>query len=463
MNLNRGQKIKISSVFPGFSAEKPLIVSLDIRMPGKTVLDIACFGLDDDGQLRDDRYFVFYNQKRSPEGAIEVIAPASQDQQRFQVVLSKLPTHVRRLVFTATIDEASDPNLVMRQVVSGHFQLLSDEQELARFDLRSVDYHQEKALIVGEMYFKDEWRIAAVGQGFAGGLKALLTSFGGETSDDATQTLPTAEPKPPVVLQKRVELDKKLQQQAPGLLSLAKKAELSLRKVGLEAHQAQVALCLDISGSMSALYSSGKVQRLAEKALALGTRFDDNGAIDIFLFGEHAHSAGEMSIDNFNNFISGMLRRFPLEGGTNYGKVMQKIRQHYLGSSQKRSQPLPRAQPVYVMFVTDGQPFDREHSRQQMYDSAFEPIFWQFMGLGRSNKSTTGGQKTTARGQPSQSDFGFLESLDEMTGRYLDNADFFSVTDPEAMSDEALYALLTTEYPKWVEQLAVKGLIVEKN
>lgn len=54
---------------------------------------------------------------------------------------------------------------------------------------------------------------------------------------------------------------------------------------------------------MHSLYSSGKIQQLAEKVLALGCRFDDDGSIDIFLFGAKAHHGGEMTVDNFKSYI----------------------------------------------------------------------------------------------------------------------------------------------------------------
>ncbi|SIA57172.1 Uncharacterised protein [Mycobacteroides abscessus subsp. abscessus] len=58
-----------------------------------------------------------------------------------------------------------------------------------------------------------------------------------------------------------------------------------------------------------------------------------------------------------------------------------------------------------------------------------------------------------------QSDFTFLEELDNMDGRYLDNADFFSVEDPKAIAEEELYDLLMQEYPEWVKKARSGGLI----
>jgi hypothetical protein len=72
-----------------------------------------------------------------------------------------------------------------------------------------------------------------------------------------------------------------------------------------------VALCLDISGSMNALYRSGKIQALVERVLALGLRFDDNEAVDVFLFGANVHEVGELRMNNFQSFLGSVLQRTP--------------------------------------------------------------------------------------------------------------------------------------------------------
>mgnify|MGYP003443787170 FL=1 len=56
--------------------------------------------------------------------------------------------------------------------------------------------------------------------------------------------------------------------------------------------------------------------------------------------------------------------------------------------------------------------------------------------------------------------FEFLEKLDDLRGRYLDNADFFSVKSPQELSDEQLFARLMNEYPKWLAQAKQKQLLV---
>ena len=246
---------------------------------------------------------------------------------------------------------------------------------------------------------------------------------------------------------------KKIEQEAPKLIDLAKKADISLVKANLTNHQAKVALCLDISGSMSSFYSSGKIQRLAEKVLALGCRFDDNGSIDIFLFGQNPHQVGEMTLVNFQNFIPEVQEKYPLEGGTYYGKVMKMIRNFYFpsGNGGSRNSPVAADEPIYIMFVTDGVTLDEQETEKQLKWSSFEPIFWQFMAIGKSRKDVSGKGFFGWLEKAFASDFSFLEKLDGMSDRYVDNANLFSLEDPESISDEKLYDLLMTEYPGWLK------------
>ena len=78
------------------------------------------------------------------------------------------------------------------------------------------------------------------------------------------------------------------------------------------------------------------------------------------------------------------------------------------------------------------------------------------MGIGKSNK---GVKKKGFLVRLTQSDFSFLEKLDDLAGRYIDNADFFSVERPDQETDEDLYALMLTEYKDWLAQAKQKNLL----
>ncbi len=415
---------------------------LRLKLAGQGLsLDFACFGVDAAGKLVDDRYMTFFNQPATPCGGV-VLQRRGDEVDGFAFRLAMLPAKVERLVVTASIDGG-----VMSQLAQGQVGLFGANGEFARFAFTGADFAQEQAVMLGELYRRDGgWRFMAVGQGFNGGLPALVRHFGADVAQDAASA-PVA---PAISLEKRVEAT------APQLVSLVKSAGVSLAKVGLEAHRARVCLVLDISGSMSALYRKGLVQRFAERILALGCRFDNDGDIDVFLFGRNVHQPEPMGLSNWTGYIAKAIDRHPLEGDTRYGAAMAAVRRHYFpdAGGGERSTPHLAPLPVYVMFVTDGSTSDQPMTERQLRWSSREPIFWQFMGIGKGRKS-----KAKRLAAFADSDFPFLEKLDDLDGRLIDNADFFSVSSPDEHSDSALYDLLMTEYPGWVRLARQHGLL----
>ncbi|MCK6526948.1 TerD domain-containing protein [Myxococcota bacterium] len=185
----RGQKARLADLTPSTSIE----VALDVVPGGSQTLDVSCFGLDAAGRLSDDRYFVFYNQRTSPEGAVAMVGPRHGSREVFQVDLSRLPQGVRRLVFTAAVDGGG----TMADIGPSRLRVLAGGAPVATFSFAGKDFGGEKAVMIGEVYFKDAWRFTANGQGFNGGLSALLAHFGGEEVG-AKAAPPPAPPPPPV-------------------------------------------------------------------------------------------------------------------------------------------------------------------------------------------------------------------------------------------------------------------------
>jgi stress response protein SCP2 len=428
-----------------------LKVALEIDAHGMTI-DYSCFGVDAAGKLSDDRYMIFYNQKESPEKALQ-LRDVSSGGALFALRLNALAATVDRLVFTAAIDGAG----AMNAIGNGSLEIRGEHGEKVCFAFSGVSFAGEKALIIGELYRKDGvWRFAAVGQGFNGGLAALLKHFGGEEQPDGAPAspVPLAEATPP---SNRISLDK-IQKEAPRLVELVKKVNVSLAKVGLTDHTAKVALCLDISASMDGLYRKGLVQGLADRVLALATRFDDDGEVDVFLFGENGHHPNPLRLEGSQEYIRRLLARYPLEGGTRYHKAMQLIREFYFGGAGERKKPLKSSIPVYVMFITDGGTSNRESCVKQVQASSYEPLFWQFMAIGKSSRDVKGGKKKWSL-LSSGNEFEFLEKLDELEGRHIDNANFFSVENPLDIEDEQLYDLMMAEYPQWLKLAREKGVL----
>jgi hypothetical protein len=248
----------------------------------------------------------------------------------------------------------------------------------------------------------------------------------------------------------------KISAQAPSLLSLAKTASQAIDLSGLNGQTAKVAVALDYSGSMGSVYRSGAMQRLVEKALALATQFDDDGAIDFFVFDSKAAYLGEITIDDFAHSVDRLTKGRHM-GTTNYADAFLTIRNQFgfappappkrgffgLGKAQPSptsTGPAPADIPVYVLFLTDGAPDNKSAAIQALTEVSTSPIFWKFLSIGKQSMT-------------------FLEQLDTLTQRFVDNANYEPVGDVDAISDAVLFEKMLTEFPDWLQEVRSKGLI----
>lgn len=188
ISLQKGGNINLTKTTPGL-ALLHIGLGWDARATdGQDFdLDAAAFLLNSTGKVRSDADFIFYNQKESPEGAVKhqgdnLTGNGAGDDEAIKVDLSKVPAGVEKISFTVTINEFEARRQNFGMVSNAFIRVVNDADgaELARFDL-SEDSSTETALIFGELYLVNgEWKFKAVGAGFAGGLKALGTSFGVE-------------------------------------------------------------------------------------------------------------------------------------------------------------------------------------------------------------------------------------------------------------------------------------------
>lgn len=231
----------------------------------------------------------------------------------------------------------------------------------------------------------------------------------------------------------KLNLDK---EQSVKLLNLRKEtvSTVCLKKSILSKTKARVGVAMDYSGSMGSLYRNGTVQETINRILPIALKFDDNGELDMWIFENSFKRLESVTVDNFYDYVKrDILDAGYRMGGTCYAPVMKDIMSKYMNDE-------PSDVPTYIIYITDGDNSDKAETERVIRESCKHNIFWQFVGIGDAG-------------------FPFLQKLDDLKGREIDNTDFFGIEDLSKISDEKLYNDLLNEYPGWESNVRKLGMI----
>ena len=443
MNLLRGQRFKLEQV----GVNSKLKLEVDMVLNSNLELDMSCFGVDENDNLSDDRYFIFYNQLSSPEGAIK----KENNKDTFYIDFSLLPKTIKKIILSISIDGNGNIKEVINE---GTIKFSNEKEVVANFNFKGQEYTTEKSIVLLEIYLKDNiWRSNIIASGFNGGLGDILRNYGGEeakpeekiepvivnaTPKEVKKEIPKNEETEQIkvnkgFLEKKKKVETIVLEKAPHLIDLTKKVTVTLEKKNLQNVIAKVVVVLDRSGSMYRQYREGDVQRAMNKLLPIALMFDDDGELDAWAFAQKSIHLSSINLDNINDYLINEKdgwNRWDIGGVNNEPVVMEDIIDMYEKSNQ----------PVYIIFISDGGIYKKGPIKKLLIKSSSKPIFWQFVGIGGS-------------------DYGILEELDTMKKRVVDNANFFAIDNIDALSDEELYEKLLNEFPKWLKEAKDKNII----
>ena len=186
ISLVKGGNLSLTKAAPGLT--KVLVgLGWDARTTtgDKFDLDASALGCGESGTVISNDYFIFFNQTRSPEGAVEHLGDnrtgeGAGDDEVMAVDLSAAPAPLDKVVFVTSIYDAETTGITFGQVRNAYIRVVNaaDNVELARYDL-SEDASVETAMVFGELYrHGEEWKFRAVGQGYASGLAGIAKDFG---------------------------------------------------------------------------------------------------------------------------------------------------------------------------------------------------------------------------------------------------------------------------------------------
>ncbi|MFJ8805267.1 VWA domain-containing protein [Streptomyces sp. NPDC102490] len=482
-SLSKGANVAVDS--PAVRAE--LVWSAG---PGVPEVDASALLLTSAGRVRDDGDFVFYNQPRHVSGAVSHLgkrvvpgagsgAGAGVTTDAVEVELRSVEPAVERIVLCASADGGAFgrvPGLSLRLLDA------ATGTELARFDITAGT---ETALVGGELYRRQGmWKFRAVGQGYASGLAGLATDFGITVDDDAPPPTtppqvtapPTAAPAPPPTAppaptppsapvpppvpaapatgprftkgEDRLPVDMRKR------LSLRKEqVAVSLSKHGAAGVTARVLLVLDASGSMSFLYSKGVVADVVERMAAVAAQLDDDGEMQAWTFASNPARLPDLRLGELPEWLRLHVRVGEISlfrRGRKKGLHPEQVDMRAVGIQNEEQKVIaevrafvrdhPAPVPTLVLFFSDGGVYRNAEIERELREAVEEPVFWQFVGLGRA-------------------EYGVLERFDTLPGRRVDNVGFFAVDDIGTVPDPELYDRLLSEFPSWITAAGRAGIL----
>ncbi len=146
-------------------------------------LDASVFILGANSKLVSDEYFVFYNNAKSPDGAVthtgdNLTGDGDGDDESILVDLSKINPAVQEICVVVTIHDAIDRKQNFGQVRNSFIRVVDESNNvLVKYEL-DEDFSVETAIEFGRIYKKEgQWKFEAVGAGMKGGLEDYLKKY----------------------------------------------------------------------------------------------------------------------------------------------------------------------------------------------------------------------------------------------------------------------------------------------
>jgi uncharacterized protein YjbI with pentapeptide repeats/stress response protein SCP2 len=195
IELTKGERFNLSKETPNFS-KIAIALGWQVSQTAQNCdIDASVFMLAADGRIPDEKYFVFYNNLTSPDGAVRHSGDSRNgqiegDDETVYLDLSKINAAIQEIVFVVTIHEGQAKNQSFSQVENAFIRLYNSEtlSELVRYNLNQI-FSQETALEFGRLYKKNgEWRFQAVGQGYNAGLQSFVDKYYVENAVDKSST-----------------------------------------------------------------------------------------------------------------------------------------------------------------------------------------------------------------------------------------------------------------------------------
>ena len=147
-------------------------------------LDASAFILGENKKLLSDENFVFYNNLKSPDGAVEhtgdnLTGEGEGDDESIRINLSKISPNAYEVCIVVTIHKADERKQNFGQVHNSFIRIYNTDtnEEIMKYELEE-DFSIETAVEFGRLYRRNgQWKFEAIGVGMKGGLQDYLNKY----------------------------------------------------------------------------------------------------------------------------------------------------------------------------------------------------------------------------------------------------------------------------------------------
>ena len=179
INLEKGQRVNVDvqqfSIGLGWDTNQSNTgVDFD--------LDASAFILGENKKLLSDENFVFYNNLKSPDGAVihtgdNLTGEGEGDDESILIDLSKINPLATEICFVVTIHKADERKQNFGQVHNSFIRVCDKQEEIMKYELEE-DFSIETAVEFGRLYKKNgQWKFEAIGVGYKQGLQEFINKY----------------------------------------------------------------------------------------------------------------------------------------------------------------------------------------------------------------------------------------------------------------------------------------------
>jgi tellurium resistance protein TerD len=182
INLKKGGSLNLTKTLPSL---KKILIGLGWEMTSKNLdLDASIFVIGDNGKLLSDDYLVFYNNLKSPDGALQHLGDnrTGSEEDDDEIILANLDLinpNASELVIAVSIYEALVRNHTFGLLKDAYIRIYDVEQksELLRYDL-DANHGSENAVVFGKIKrINADWHFVADSIGNKNELQGLVDIY----------------------------------------------------------------------------------------------------------------------------------------------------------------------------------------------------------------------------------------------------------------------------------------------